>query len=238
LYDLALDTDSIFACGSAYGNNHGESDVLLIEYDLDGAIVRQTSWGGVEPDRPYAIEVASAGQVWLVGITYSYGVGQGDVFLLEYDSTFGLLHRSTWGTEFKSVATEFSMASDGKMYITGSMDISSDPPCAGLFLLSYDASCNLISSTAWAQAGVAGASQIRLRDGELYFVGSAPTSYGNWQQVAGETSEPTGFTHMFAAATVDVSGTETAVDGSEAAPFGIEQSGGGSSDLLAMRYRP
>ncbi|MBI3841082.1 MAG: PQQ-like beta-propeller repeat protein [Thaumarchaeota archaeon] len=83
---------------SCYGN--GNSDALLLGYDLGGNLLWSTIWGGAEADGPQGLELLG-GYAYVSGQTTSFGAGSQDAFLAK----FALSQTSTSTTPSQTFAT-------------------------------------------------------------------------------------------------------------------------------------
>ncbi len=126
--DVAVDgSGNVFITGESDSFGAGMDDVFLIKYDSTGVLLWQQLWGGSLYDGPKRIAIdASAGDVFVAGTTTSFGAGDYDAFVLQYNSDGGLLKQSTWGGTFNDMALGLDIAAGGVLYFSGySPDASS-----------------------------------------------------------------------------------------------------------------
>jgi hypothetical protein len=76
----------------------GGNQIFLLKYTKDGTLVWNATWGGSgsEVTRSVAID-ANESSIWIAGSTTSYGYGDFDVFLLQYDQGGNVGYNATWG---------------------------------------------------------------------------------------------------------------------------------------------
>lgn len=86
---------TIAAQTNSFGN--GELDAYLIRTDASGDTLWTRTFGGREVDRVFSVDLASDGSILLAGITYSYGSGDRDAYLLKTDREGKLLWQNTYG---------------------------------------------------------------------------------------------------------------------------------------------
>ncbi|MCH7472939.1 PKD domain-containing protein, partial [bacterium] len=95
--DLAFDGNgNLITLGHTYSYGSGRSDVLVQKWTSEGEVLWSRTWGGVEHEFVDAVAV-SAGAIYVLAQTESYGDGNGDILLLKYDLDGNLLWARTWG---------------------------------------------------------------------------------------------------------------------------------------------
>lgn len=87
-YTIAAQTNSV-------GN--GDLDAYLIRTDANGDTLWTKAFGGPQVDRVFSLGIADDGSILLAGITYSFGAGDRDAYLLKTDKTGELLWQKTYG---------------------------------------------------------------------------------------------------------------------------------------------
>lgn len=87
---------SIYSVGIT--TSFGLNQIFLLKYAKDGTLLWNATWGGSgsELTRSVAIDANESG-VWIAGSTTSYGYGDFDVFLLQYDQGGRVGYNATWG---------------------------------------------------------------------------------------------------------------------------------------------
>jgi hypothetical protein len=74
----------IYIGGNTMSYGKGDFDVVLLVYDLNGALLLNKTWGGTQLDQAHGIAVHYP-YVYVVGETRSYGAGNEDEFLFKVD---------------------------------------------------------------------------------------------------------------------------------------------------------
>jgi hypothetical protein len=116
----------------------------------NGAVVWQRIWNGptIVGVTDTSVAAAADGSVYLAGITAD---GGGDAVLLKFDPNGNLLWERAWGgTEFDS-AGAVAAHSDGSVYVAG-RTTSFGPSSAGVFVLKFDPTGNLVWQRLWDDA--------------------------------------------------------------------------------------
>lgn len=127
-FDIAIDgSGNVFIAGETNSFGAGGEDAFLIKYDSTGALLWQQLWGGSQYDSPKRLAIdAVTGEVFVAGTTTSFGAGDNDAFVLQYNSDGALLKQSAWGGAFNDAALGLDITAGGALYFSGySPDASS-----------------------------------------------------------------------------------------------------------------
>jgi len=65
------------------------SDALLLKYDLSGNLIWDKTWGGISDDYAYSLFILE-NDIFITGMTTSFGAGNSDVFLLKHSVVCGI----------------------------------------------------------------------------------------------------------------------------------------------------
>jgi hypothetical protein len=145
----------------------------------NGAVVWQRIWNGptvigvTEP----SVAVAADGSVYVAGIAAD---GGGDAVLLKFDSNGNLLWERAWGGPESDSAGAVATHSDGSVYVAG-RTTSFGPSSAGVFVLKFDGSGNLIWQRLWDDAAGFEAMAVT-PDGSIYAASSKLRPNSNFSQ--------------------------------------------------------
>lgn len=103
-----------------------KEDVWLIKSDSNGTMQWQKTFGGVNRDLGLSVQQTNDGGYVVTGFTESFGVGEGDVWLIKTDAQGGEeWNRTFGGVNFESGASVIQ-TKDGRYVITGYKTISAE----------------------------------------------------------------------------------------------------------------
>lgn len=96
-YGIAIDAEQCpFITGFTTSFGASQNDAFIAKYNSTGTLLWNRLWGGPGNDYAYGIILDVAGNIYLAGITYSWGAGADDAFLafiprseVEWDLTWG-----------------------------------------------------------------------------------------------------------------------------------------------------
>ena len=100
----------------SFGNG---DDVYLVKADANGVQQWSQTFGGWDYDDGYSVQQTSDGGFVIVGVTYSFGNGDGDVYLVKTDSNGIQQWYRTFGGWDYDYGNSVQQTSDGGYIITG-----------------------------------------------------------------------------------------------------------------------
>ncbi|MBN2082364.1 PQQ-binding-like beta-propeller repeat protein [bacterium] len=104
------------------------------------------SWGGSDEEGLTDLVVDSHGHIHAVGYTYTYGAGDLDVLLVEYDANGNLISARTWGTAGWDEGKAIAIDDEDNLYIAGSCEPDN---LDDALLLVFDADGELAFARSW-----------------------------------------------------------------------------------------
>jgi len=118
--DLIVDNQgNLLITGTTSSFGFGDQDIFLLTFNSTGYLQNKTVWGGTLYDRSKSIVKDSIGNIYIMGETGSFGVGNSDVFLLKYDRNQNLVWNTTWGTSTLDRPGDMTIDSNDNLYISG-----------------------------------------------------------------------------------------------------------------------
>ncbi len=127
-WSVSIDNDGYFVVGGTDSYGAGLTDLLAFKIDLNGNMVWQKTYGGLEDDAPpgdYDEYVAKGlinqyGNYLICGETESFGHGGSDIFLAELNSTNGnIVWQYAYGNVEDESVWSFARSTQGGYYLSG-----------------------------------------------------------------------------------------------------------------------
>jgi hypothetical protein len=144
----------------------GDNDVLLVKTDAFGNIQWAKTYGGTGDDRAFSVQQTSGGGYIVAGNTYSFGVGDNDVFLIKTNASGNLQWAKTYGEVGYDEAYSVQQTSDGGYIVAGATYSFG----AGNFLIKTDANGNLQWAKTYGGTGGESANSVRQTSDGGYIV--------------------------------------------------------------------
>jgi hypothetical protein len=118
---IAFDSlGNVYLAGSAKSFSvGGDIDVFLVKYDPSGNQQWNRTWGGADGDFQYGLAINPSGDIYISGITASFGAGGGDVLILKYNGSGDYQWNATWGGAGDDGSRSLVLDSTGNVYIVG-----------------------------------------------------------------------------------------------------------------------
>lgn len=127
----------IAAQTASLGN--GEIDAYLIKTDADGKTEWAKTYGGEKVDRIFSVQQTPDGGYVAVGITYSFGAGGRDAYLLKTDGSGEQEWFKTFGGPAYDVGHSVALSNDGGFIITGYGESFAKSGGRNVYLIKTDA---------------------------------------------------------------------------------------------------
>jgi len=105
--------------GSTYSYGAGNSDIIVIKLSSTASIEWQKTYGGSGNDYGYSIQQTTDGGYIVAGVTYTYGAGAGDFWILKLNSSGNVQWQRTYGGSSTDVAKSVQQTTDGGYIVAG-----------------------------------------------------------------------------------------------------------------------
>ncbi len=97
----------------------GMSDVYLIKTDINGTLVWEKTFGDIDTDEGFSVVETFDGGFIIAGVTYSFGAGSADIYLIKVDNSGNLVWQKTFGGASWDIAYSVKQISTSGFIITG-----------------------------------------------------------------------------------------------------------------------
>lgn len=146
-YSVKQTVDGGFVfCGLRYNEdgsgNITDSDVYLVKTDSSGYPQWEKVFGGTNYDWGLSIELTNEGGYMIFGNTYSYGVGNCNMYLIKTDSIGNMIWQKTYGGNLSDYGASILKTNDNNYTLAGSTSITSDTVAA--YVLKIDTAGTVI----------------------------------------------------------------------------------------------
>ena len=126
-YDVEQTPDGDFVhAGSTTATLDGHEDCWLIKTDKNGTMIWNNTYGGVEDQVAYDVEVTQDGGYFVVGYTTDTNDGHPNVYLFKTDLDGNLQFEKNIGPDTTNYGFSGDQTPDGDYIVCGITDVSSD----------------------------------------------------------------------------------------------------------------
>jgi uncharacterized delta-60 repeat protein len=123
-----IDNDNdIYITGNYKESSLVKYDIFLLKFNSSENFEFYRIWGGIESDFGFNIALDSKGNIYVVGHTYSIGVGASDMCLLKYDKYGNFIYVRTWGWQKSDGCVGIVFDQFDNIYIAGVSSFLYDP---------------------------------------------------------------------------------------------------------------
>ncbi|WP_084593893.1 hypothetical protein, partial [Palaeococcus ferrophilus] len=160
------------------GTSTWDYDFLVLRLDENGSVKWQRTYGGSNYDEARAVAIAPNGDIIVVGYTYSFDVGNGDVWVLRLDENGNIKWQKTYGEFPIDRGYAVAIASNGDIIVAGYA-----PGASGdVWVLRLDENGSVKWQKTYGGSDVDGAYTVAIADnGDIIVAGyyGATDSYGS-----------------------------------------------------------
>jgi hypothetical protein len=159
--------------------NYSDSgwNAWVLKLDSSGLIDWQKAYGGSGGDFLNSIQQTVEGGYIVAGSTYSFGAGNGDVWVLRLDSTGGVTWQKTYGGKADDSASSIQQTSDGGYIVAGTTN-SFGAGGTDFWFLKLDSTGLVEWQEAYGGSGSDSASSVEQTSDGGYIVAGSTNSFG------------------------------------------------------------
>jgi murein DD-endopeptidase MepM/ murein hydrolase activator NlpD len=251
-YSLAVDSSfNVIVTGISwdYSIPPLHNSILLLKYDPNGNLLWQENWATTFPgqDESWAfhdVTTDTANNIYIAGRHTSdcnnsnFGICDFDTLLIKLDQNGIFQWANTWGTTgtYDTAGSVLLNTAQAPM-VAGMLDQYGTPL---LFLLSYDATGNLLSETGWRGGNVQPGSAAGMASdasGALYLASSALNNLGSWSSTGANAGSLHNslITNAYSAGVPSLSTTPLTSPTVDQSSVGVQDTGGGGADAFVVQ---
>ncbi|TAN46128.1 MAG: hypothetical protein EPN22_00065 [Nitrospirae bacterium] len=108
--------------GVTYSFGAGSADMWVLKLADNGSVQWQKTYGGTDSDFANSVQQTSDGGYIVAGVTYSFGAGSADAWILKLTSNGSVEWEATFGGAGNDFANSVQQASDGGYIVAGDTD--------------------------------------------------------------------------------------------------------------------
>jgi len=125
---VAIDSnDDVYVSGfQDISGSNTNRDMVLVKYNPSGEQQWVRYWGGVNDDIPLDILIDSSDNIYIAGLTHSFGDADGDAVVIKYNTTGHQQWNFTWGGSQYDFFESIGIDSSNNFYIGGRSDSFGD----------------------------------------------------------------------------------------------------------------
>ena len=179
---VALDNGGdAYVAGDTGGFGAGGDDAFIAAFDGAGNLLWDLTWGGTGYDLASDIALDRDGNIYMVGVTSSFGAGDTDVFVAKFDSRGSLVWDRTWGGTLSDEHPNLAVDKSGNIYIMGTTS-SFGTGAGDIFIAKFSPDGSLIWDLTWGTSAAEYTWEVYSGlvvddEGNLYVTGTT-TAYG------------------------------------------------------------
>ncbi|MBY8983557.1 MAG: SBBP repeat-containing protein [Candidatus Lokiarchaeota archaeon] len=175
---IVLDTsDNIYVAGSTVSFGEGSGDIVLLKYDDSGIKQWNYTWGGSGDETGWGLTLDSSGNIYVAGTTHSFGVGEGDLALIKFNSSGDVQWNRTWGGGALDTGNGVAIDSSGDIYVSGVTE-SFGAINRDLLLAKFNSSGDIQWNRTWGGVGLESGAGIVIDSSDNIYLTGYTKSFG------------------------------------------------------------
>lgn len=155
----------------------GSGDAYLIKTDAVGGTVWTKTYGGDSTDWAYSVQQTFDGGYIIAGTSYSYGAGNGDVYVIKVDSVGDTIWTRTFGGTNVENGYSVVQTSDGGYVVTGQTS-SFGAGGFDVYMIKVNSAGTLLFANTYGNSDHDVGRSVRITNDGGYIVGGFSTSFG------------------------------------------------------------
>jgi hypothetical protein len=199
----------------------------------------ENTFGGTQDDRGYSVQQTSDGGYIIAGVTFSYGAGAGDVYLIKTDADGTAQWEKTFGGSSGEFGNSVQQTSEGG-YIIAGYTVSYGAGQWDVYLIKTDLNGNELWSKTFGGSDIDAAGSVQQTTDGGYIVAGMTFSYGAGQQdvylVKTDTNGTAQWEKTFGGSAFDSAGSvQQTTDGGYIITGRTESYGAGGFDVYLIK---
>lgn len=114
-----LSDGSLVAVGATNSYGSGGQDAAVVKFSSTGSVLWDRTWGSVGLEVANGAITTSGDQIVITGETASYGAGQSDVSIFQFDASGNNNWSRTWGGAGVEYGSDIALTVDGGFIVSG-----------------------------------------------------------------------------------------------------------------------
>ncbi len=176
--DLKIAPDGkIYLIGRTYSYGAGNADIVLVKYHPNGTKIWNITWGGVGDETGKKMIFDSNGNLYVIGYTSSFKVGNSNLVLIKIFSNGTIAWNTTWGGPNIDYGMDIIKGTDNMLYTCG-WTLSYSLGIYDFSLVKFYDNGTKVWNVTWGGTGTDGANGIVEDSNGYFYVTGFTASYG------------------------------------------------------------
>jgi hypothetical protein len=168
---------------AGYSNsfNAGDYDMYLIKTDVNGNVMWETTYGGIDDEKCASVQQTSDSKFIVVGSTQSFGAGGNDIYIVKTGCHMDTSWTNTYGGSGDDRGYAVQQTSDNNYIIAGSttsFSLRGRGDSTDVYLIHTDSTGNIIWTKTYGGTGNDGGNSVYQTSDGGYIITGYTNSYG------------------------------------------------------------